>query len=47
MSVITSFEFVRPERHLSQQLGGKVGLVMKSALKPVIGCYILEEIVPV
>jgi predicted nucleotidyltransferase len=45
--VPTLFEFVRLERHLSQQLGVKVDLVMKSALKPTIGRYILEEVVPV
>jgi predicted nucleotidyltransferase len=45
--VPTLFEFVRLERHLSQQLGIPVDLVMKSALKPTIGRYILEEVVPV
>lgn len=37
------FEFIRLERHLSELLGRKVDLVMKSALKPTIGRYILEE----
>jgi hypothetical protein len=43
----TLFEFVRLERHLSQLLDVKVDLVMKSALKPTIGSYILKETVPV
>jgi len=37
------FEFIRLERHLGELLGMKVDLVMKSALKPTIGRYILEE----
>lgn len=45
--VPTLFEFVRLERHLGQQLGVPVDLVMKTALKPTIGRYILEEVVPV
>jgi len=43
----TFFEFVRLERRLSQRLGVKVDLVMKTALKPTIGRYILAEAVPV
>jgi predicted nucleotidyltransferase len=43
----TFLEFVRLERQLSQLLGVKVDLVMKSALKPAIGRRILEEIVSV
>ena len=43
----TLFEFVRLERYLGDQLGVKVDLVMKSALKPNIGRHILEEAVPV
>ena len=43
----TLFEFVRLERYLSDQLGIRVDLVMKSALKPNIGRHILEEAVPV
>ncbi len=43
----TLFEFVRLERRLSQRLGVKVDLVMKTALKPTIGRYILAEAVPV
>ena len=45
--VPTLFEFVRLERYLSDQLGIRVDLVMKSALKPNIGRHILEEAVPV
>ena len=45
--VPTMFEFVRLERHLSQVLGVKVDLVMKTALKPEIGKRILSEVVPV
>jgi predicted nucleotidyltransferase len=41
------FEFVRLERRLSEQVGIKVDLVMKTALKPNIGRRILEEVVPV
>jgi predicted nucleotidyltransferase len=45
--VPTLFEFVRLERYLSQQLGVPVDLVMKTALKPTIGRYIMDEVVPV
>jgi predicted nucleotidyltransferase len=38
--------FNRLERQLGEILGGKVDLVMKSALKPHIGRRILEEVVP-
>ena len=41
------FEFVRLERLLSEKVGVKVDLVMKSALKPDIGARILQEIIPV
>lgn len=41
------FEFVRLERYLSELLKIKVDLVMKSALKPTIGRYILEEAQPI
>jgi predicted nucleotidyltransferase len=34
------------ERNLSELLGEKVDLVMKSALKPRIGRRILEEVIP-
>lgn len=39
------FEFVRLELELSDLLGEKVDLVMKSSLKPRIGKHILEEVV--
>ena len=41
------FGFVRLERRLSEIVGVKVDLVMKSALKPEIGKNILAEVVPV
>ena len=41
------FRFIELEDHLSQWLGVKVDLVMKRALKPGIGQYILAEAVPV
>jgi hypothetical protein len=40
----TFFEFLRLERHISELLGVKVDLVMKTALKPAIGRRILEEV---
>ena len=43
----TMFGFLRLEEHLSQLLKVKVDLVMKSALKPEIGKYILAEVMPV
>jgi predicted nucleotidyltransferase len=39
------FKFVELENHLADILGIKVDLVMKSALKPVIGKHILREVV--
>ena len=45
--VPTLFQFVRLERQLSQLLGVKVDLVMKSALKPEIGQRILRQVTPV
>lgn len=42
MGLIT---FVELEEHLSDLLGIKVDLVMKSALKPRIGKHILKEVV--
>lgn len=39
------FEFIQLESHLSSLLGIKVDLVMKSTLKPLIGQYILREVV--
>ncbi|NIM12914.1 MAG: nucleotidyltransferase [Candidatus Aminicenantes bacterium] len=38
------FKFVALERYLSELLGVKVDLVMKSALKPRIGERILKEV---
>ncbi|MCU0510060.1 MAG: nucleotidyltransferase family protein [Anaerolineae bacterium] len=43
----TLFEFVRLKAHLSELLGAPVDLVMRSALKPVIGAAILAEAVDV
>ncbi|MDW7733717.1 MAG: nucleotidyltransferase family protein [Methanolobus sp.] len=40
----TIFKFVNLENYLSDSLGIKVDLVMKSALKPNIGKYILDEV---
>ena len=39
--------FIHLENELSDLLGVKVDLVMKTALKPRIGKHILEEVVPV
>ena len=41
------FEFLELEEHLSDLLGVKVDLVMKSSLKPTIGKNILAEVMPV
>ncbi len=41
------FQFVRLERLLSELLGVKVDMVMKSALRPSIREDILKEVVPV
>ncbi len=41
------FEFLKLEQHLTDLLGLKVDLVMKSALKPRIGKRILREVVAV
>lgn len=38
------FSFIELENYLSTLLGVKVDLVMKSSLKPVIGEYILREV---
>ncbi|QLC50990.1 nucleotidyltransferase family protein [Methanolobus zinderi] len=40
----TIFRFVNLENYLSDKLGVKVDLVMRSALKPNIGKYILREV---
>ena len=44
---LSLLEFVHLENELSELLGIKVDLVMKTALKPRIGKHILEEVVPV
>jgi predicted nucleotidyltransferase len=41
------FGFLDLEEHLSNLLGRKIDLVMKSALRPRLGRQILEEVVPV
>ena len=38
------FEFMNLERYLTELVGGKVDLVMKTALKPRIGRRIMEEV---
>lgn len=43
----TLFGFIDLRDYLNDLLGVKVDLVMKSALKPAIGSYILAEVVPV
>ena len=43
----TLFEYVRLQNELTDQLGIQVDLVMKSALKPMIGEQILEEVVAI
>jgi len=39
------FEFIDLKEYLAHKLDTEVDLVMKSALKPTIGKYILEEVV--
>ncbi len=46
-SAPTFFEFVEMEDYLSQLLGARVDLVMRSALKPRIGERVLSEVVSV
>ncbi len=43
--VISLLDFVALERELSELIGEKVDLVMKSALKPRIGENILKEVI--
>jgi predicted nucleotidyltransferase len=43
----TLFGFIDLGDYLTDLLGVKVDLVMKSALKPAIGSFILAEVVPV
>ena len=42
---ISLLEFVALERHLSELIGVKVDLVMKTALKPRIGKHVLREVI--
>ncbi|UCH90211.1 MAG: nucleotidyltransferase family protein [Thermoplasmata archaeon] len=42
---ITLLKFIEMENYLSDQLGIKVDLVMKRALKPRIGKQILKEVI--
>ena len=42
---VSLLEFVALESHLSELIGVKVDLVMKTALKPRIGRHILKEVV--
>lgn len=42
-----SYEFIRMERYLSEQVGIKVDLVTKKTLRPYIGKRILAEVVAV
>jgi hypothetical protein len=44
---LTLLKFIHLENYLSDLLGVKVDLVERSVLKPAIGRYILEEVVPV
>ncbi|MDI6810795.1 MAG: nucleotidyltransferase family protein [archaeon] len=41
------FTFLELEEYLSNLLGLKVDLVSKKALKPNIGRYILQEVIPI
>jgi len=47
MSPPIFFQFVEMEDYMSQLLGVRVDLVMRSALKPRIGKPVLSEVVPV
>jgi len=42
---VSLLKFIELENYLSDSIGVKVDLVMKSALKPRIGKHILEEVV--
>lgn len=44
---LSLLEFIALKNHLSDLLKVKVDLVEKSTLKPAIGKYILEEVIPV
>jgi len=39
--------FIALQIHLGELLGMKVDLVMKDALKPAIGKFILDEVIPI
>ena len=39
------FKFLELEEHLEEIVGRKIDLVSKKALKPIIGSYILEEVI--
>jgi len=41
----TIFDFIRLEEYLTGLLGIKVDLALKSKLKPVIGSYIMKEVI--
>lgn len=43
----TLFGFIELQDYLTDLLGIKIDLVMKSALKPAIGRHILAEVIPV
>jgi len=40
------FRYIELEQHLTSLVGRKVDLVMKNALKPTIGIFILREVEP-
>jgi len=41
----TIFDIIRLEEYLTELLGIKVDLALKSKLKPVIGSYIMKEVI--
>jgi predicted nucleotidyltransferase len=41
------FKYIELEHRLSKIVGRKVDLVMKDVLKPVIGIFILREVIPI
>jgi len=46
-STLSLFKFIELENRLSDSLGVKVDLVEKKGLKPTIGRYVLQEVIPV
>ena len=46
-STLSLFKFIELENRLSDWLGVKVDLVEKQSLKPTIGRYVLQEVIPV